>query len=128
MQHIDGPAHIQALPEPTRGRGPRVQAVSLRVVPRSEDLDGIAEHLRRSRDLGQEPAVGATELELAIRLSIELVALFVDRAMVPATEQGEVRERGGAAVSPVTDVMALAKADAAAREAAAAVAMMERSS
>ncbi len=100
MQDVDGPTHIQALPEPTRGRGPRVQAKSLRVVPRSEDLHRIAGHLRRRRDHGQKPAVRATEAKLAVGLPIELVALLVDGAVVPATEQGEVRERGGAAVGP----------------------------
>jgi hypothetical protein len=64
--------------------------VSLRVVPRSEDLRGIAGHLRRSQDLGQKPAVRATEAKLAVGLSTELVALLVDGAVVPATEQGEV--------------------------------------
>ena len=51
------------------------------------------------------------ERQLAVRLSIDLVALLVDRAVVPATEHGEVRQRRGAAVGPVTDVMALAEPD-----------------
>jgi len=50
----------------------------------------------------------------------------VDGAVVPATEQSEIRGRGGAALRPVTDVMPLAEADPAAREAAAAVSVMER--
>ena len=77
-------------------------------------------------DLGQDLAVRAAESKLAIRLSIELVSLLMDGAMVAAAEQSEIRERGGAAVGPVTDVMALAEADAAAREAAAAVSVVER--
>ena len=44
-----------------------------------------------------------------------------------AAEQGEIRQRGGAALRPVTDVMALAEADVAAGEAAASVAMLKRS-
>jgi hypothetical protein len=126
MQHVDGPPHIQALSEPTRGRGVRVQDKPLRSVPRSQDLHGITEHLGRRRDGGQEPAVGATESKLAVRLSIELVALLVDGAVVPSTEQGEIRERGGAALGPVTDVMSLADPDSATREATAAVAVVER--
>jgi len=59
-------------------------------------------------------------------LSIELVALLVDGAVVAATEHGEIRERGGASLRPMTDVMPLAEADPAAREAAAAVSVMER--
>jgi hypothetical protein len=50
-------------------------------------------------------------------------ALLVDRAVVAATEQGEVVERGRAAVGPVAQMMALAEAKPAAREAAAPVAV-----
>src|SRR3989442_11601836 len=59
-------------------------------------------------------------------LSIELVVLLVNGAVVAATEQGEIRERGGAPLGPVTDVMSLSEPDPAAREPAAAVAVMER--
>ena len=45
---------------------------------------------------------------------------------MPATEQGEIRKRGGSAIGPVTDVMTLAEANPAAREATGAVAMVER--
>jgi len=127
MQAVDRPAHVQGLAQPARGRGLRVQPKSLRLVPRSKDLDGIAAHLRRWRDLGQEPPVRAAEAKLAVGLSRDLIALLVDRAMVPATQQGEIRQRGWAAVRPVTDVMALAEPNPAAREAATAVAMVERS-
>jgi hypothetical protein len=68
------------------------------------------------------------EPKLAIGLSLELVALLVNGAVVPATEHGEIRERGGAALGPVTDVMALADSHPAARETAAAVSVMERPS
>src|SRR6267142_1382400 len=117
MQDADGPADLQALPQPARCRSARVQVEPVRFVPRSEHFHGIAAHLRRMRDLGQDLAVWAAESKLAIRLSIELVSLLMDRAMVPAAEQGEIRERGGAAVGPGTDVMALAEANAAARKA-----------
>jgi hypothetical protein len=103
-----------------------VEADALRVVLSSKDLPGITAHLGRRRDLGQEPAVRATESKLAVRLSIELVALLVDGPMVPATEQSEIRQRGGAALRPVTDVMALADPHSAAWEAAAAVSVVER--
>jgi len=66
------------------------------------------------------------EVELAVGLSIHLVALLVDRAVVPTTEKREVRERGRAALRPVTDVMPLAERQPAARKAAAPVAVMER--
>ena len=98
----------------------------VRLVPRAKDRYGIAGDLGRRWNFGENSAVGAAEPELAVRLSIELVALFVDGAVVPATEQGEIRERGGASIGPVTDVMPLAEPNAAAGEAAAAVAMVER--
>jgi hypothetical protein len=104
----------------------RVQDKPLRLVPRSQERHGIVGHLRRTRNLGQRPAVRAAEPKLAIRLSIKPVALLVDRAVVPATEHGEIRERSGAPLCPVTDVMALAESDPTAREAAAAVAVVER--
>ena len=126
MQDADGPAEVQALPQPAGDRGPRVQVERVRFIPRSEDLHGIAAHLRRMRDLGQELPVRAAETKLAIGLSIELVAFLVDCAMVAAAEQSEIRERGGAAVGPVTDVMTLTEANAAARKAAAAVSVVER--
>jgi len=75
MQDVDGPAHIQTLPQPTRGRGVRVQAKSLRVVPRAEDLDGVGGHVGRRRDLGQQLAVRAAEAQLAIGLSIDQIPL-----------------------------------------------------
>jgi len=43
-----------------------------------------------------------------------------------ATQRGEIRERRGAALRPVANVVALAEAGAAAGEAAAAVAVLER--
>ena len=98
----------------------------VRFVPRSEHFHGIAAYLRRTRNLGEDLAVGAAETKLAVRLSIELITLLVDGAMVTATEQSEIRKCGGPTVSPVTDVMALAEANAAAGEAAAAVSVVER--
>ena len=126
MQDVDRPADVEALAQPARHPGPRVQDKPRCSVPRSEGLDGIAEHLGRARGLGQEPAVRATEPELAVRLSRELISLLVNRTMVPTTEQREVRERGGPAVGPVTDVMALTEPNAAPREAAATVSMLQR--
>src|ERR1043166_6348905 len=93
----------QALPQPARCRSARVQVEPVRFIPRSEDLHRIAAHLRRIRDVGQDLAVGAAESKLAVRLSIELVALLMDGAMVATTEQREIRQRGGAAVSPAAN-------------------------
>jgi len=97
-------------------------------VSRSQDLHCIARYFRRTRDLGQKPAVRATEPKLAVGLSLELIALLVNGAVVPPTEQGEIRKRGGASLGPVTDVMALAESHPTARETAATVSVMERPS
>jgi len=78
-----------------------VQDTPLRSVPRSQDVHGITGHVTRRRDLGQKLAVRAAEPKLAVGLSIDLVALLVNGAVVPATEQGEIRERGGAPLGPV---------------------------
>jgi hypothetical protein len=50
----------------------------------------------------------------------------VDGAMMGATEQGQVRQRRGAAFRPVADVVALGEGPPTPREATALVAMMER--
>ena len=103
-----------------------MQNKPLRIVPPSDDFHGIATHCRWRRDLRQKPAVRSAKAKLAVGLSIDLEALLVNSAVVPATEQGEIREGGGTPLGPVTDVMALPEADPAAREPAAAVSVMER--
>jgi len=126
VQDVDCPAHVQALAQPARGCGPRVQVESLRIVPLSQDLHGIDGQFGRRRDLWQKAAVWPVEPKLSARFSIELIALFVDGAMVTATQKGEIRECCRAALGPVTDVMTLSEANSAAREAAAAVPVVER--
>src|SRR3989442_1087362 len=100
MQDADRPPQIQTLPQPARARRPRVETEPLRVVPLSEGLDRISGHRGRRRDIGQGSAIRTPELERAVGLSIHLIALLVYRAMVPATEESEVRERGGPALRP----------------------------
>jgi hypothetical protein len=95
-----------------------VDAEPLRLVPRPEGLDGIGGYRTGRRHLGQEPPVRAPKPELAVLLSIHLVALLMDRAVMAATEQREVRERGRASLRPVTDVMPLAEREPAAGKAA----------
>src|SRR5713101_5712423 len=127
MQDVDRPSHIQALPEPAGARRARVDANALRVMTRAESLDGITEHRSRQLHLRERAAVRPSELKRPVGPARDLVALLVHRAVMPATEQREVRERGRAPVRPVAQVMPLAEADAAAREAAALVPMVERS-
>ena len=106
----------------------RVQTKSFCVMSCAEILHRIVGHHGRWRDLGYQPAVRAAESKLAVRLSIELVAPCMDRPVMPTTEQSEIRQRGGAALRPVTDVMPLPDPHSAAGEAAASVAVVERSS
>ena len=95
-------------------------------MPRAEGLDRIGGHWDRSGHLGQEPAIRPPERQRAVGLSIDVIALLVHRAVVPATEQREVRQRGRAALRPVADMMPLAGRQPAARKAAALVPVVER--
>jgi hypothetical protein len=72
--------------------------------------------------------VGAVELQLAVGVALDLIALFVDGAMVPATEHGEIGERRRASLSPMANMVAFPDADATAREATAAISMVQRPS
>ena len=126
VQHVDRPDDIQAFPEPARARRPRVESKSQRFVPRPQSRDRIRGQRDRRRDVGQQAAVRPPEPERAVGLGIDAIALLVDRAVVSATEEREVGERGRAALRPVADVMPLAQRQPAAREAAAAVAMVKR--
>ncbi len=57
----------------------------------AEGLDRIRGQRGRGWDLGEGPAVRPPEPEGAVRLARHVVALLVDRAVVPATEPHEVR-------------------------------------
>jgi hypothetical protein len=125
MQDVDRPAEIQPFPQPERARRPRMELKPLRLVLHPEGLDDIGGHCGWRRDIGKRSAVRAPEPERSVGLSIDLIALLVDRAVMPATEQGQVRERGGAAARPVAEVMALAEREPAAREATGPVSMVK---
>ena len=126
VQDVDRIAHIQALSQPPRARCALVQLQSRGVVRCPQCPHRIGGHRDWKRDIGQGAAVRPPEAEGAVGLSINALAFFVDRAVVSPTEHREIGERGGAAVGPVTDVVAFAPRQSAAREAAAAVAMVER--
>jgi hypothetical protein len=68
----------------------RIHAHAFGRVPCSRRLDRIIGHRRRRRDTGNESTIRAPEPKLAVRPSIDLITLFVNRAMVAATEQDEV--------------------------------------
>src|SRR5262249_54908199 len=127
MQHIDRPAQIQALAKPAGARGPRVDAQALRIVMRAQRAGRIFRDRGRRRQRGQRATVWSPEAEASIGQTRDLEALLVHGAVMPGTEQREIRERGGATVRPMTKVMPLREADVASREAATLVPMMERS-
>jgi hypothetical protein len=125
MQDIDGPHHIQRLPEPLGARCPRADPKALRVVTCAELLDGISGHGSRRRHLRQRAAVRPPEPEGPVGPPRDLETLLVHGPVMPAAEQREVRQRRRAPVRPVAEMMPLAIAHAAAREAAAPVPMLE---
>ena len=126
MQHVDCVADVEAFSLPSWRCGPWTHDDPGLVVVRFDGSDRVSRSLRRARHIRYHATVRAAEAKLTIRLSIHLIALLVNGAVMPATEQDEVRERGGAALSPVADVVSLAKAAVAAREATAAVTMEQR--
>jgi hypothetical protein len=97
-------------------------------MPCAESLDGVGGDRRRRRDWGQDLAVWSSEAERSVGLSIDLISLLVNRAVVATTEQGQIRQRGRATVRPVADVMSLTEWKPTAREAAALVTVVERAS
>ena len=99
----------------------------MRDVGRAQRVHRLARRRRPIGDVGKEPAVGPMERERAIGFTFDPVALFVDGAMMPATQRRKIRQRRRAAARPVADVMALADPNAAARKTTAAVPMMQRS-
>jgi len=128
MQDVDRPADVQPLSQPAGHGRPSVQVKSLRLMPRSQHVEGISWQRSNSRNLGKKSPVRTAESQLSVGVSLDLVALFVNRAVMPTTEDSEIRQCGGAAIRPVTDVMPLAEPGAASWEAAAAIAMVERAS
>ena len=125
MQDADGIAEVQALSQPSRRRRPRVQAEAFFLVPGADHRHWVATQIWTTRDIGENVAIRAAETKLAIRLALDLKALFMDGAMVATAEQRKIRQRGGPAVGPVLDVMALAETSPTAGEAAATVPVME---
>ena len=128
MQDVDRVDHVEPLPEPARARRVGIQVETAGLVLRSQRVDGIGRNRGSGRRLGQEPAVRSKELKIAVRPPDHAEALFMDGAMVLATERGQVRERRGPALRPVLDVMALDEAASATRETTSVIAMRERAS
>src|SRR5205823_6550921 len=125
MQNVDRVANVEALSRPSRACDPRVGTDGAPVVVGGEHLDDVARDAWGWRDLRQQLATGAMEPQPAPGPPLDRIAFFVDGSMVPATQQGKVRQRRRASVRPVTDVMALAEGQSAARKAATAVTMVK---
>ena len=108
MQDVDGIAHVERFTQPARTRRPRVQVEPRALVACSERLHWIVGDRERRRNIGQRSSVRSPEPQLAVGLSVHLIALLVD----------------GPALGPVTEVVPLAERQCTAREAAAAIAMV----
>ena len=124
MEHIDRVSHVQTLAKRPRHRRVRVQVQALRLVRRAQDTERIVRDPGRRWHLGQQLASRTAEPQLAVRFALDLDALFMHRAVVPATQDRQIRERRRSALRPVLDVMALSDPHAAPRKATTAVAML----
>jgi len=60
--------------------------------------------------IGQRAAVGPHELEPAVGRPADPGPTLVNRAVMSATEEHQVAERGGAALGPVLDMVAFPQA------------------
>jgi hypothetical protein len=127
MQDVDGPPHIQALPEPTGACRPSVEPKTVRFMHHPESLDGLLRHRARRRHLKQSPTIRPPESQRPVRPARDLVTLLMHGPVMPAAEQREIRERCRPAVRPVTEMMPLPETHTAAREAATPIPMVERS-
>jgi hypothetical protein len=117
--------HPRARPASRASTSAREREARARGVARGEPRRG-----RRGRspeeDCGQKLVVRSPEAERSVGLSIDAIPLLVNRTVVATTEQCEIRQRRGAVVRPMPDVMPLTESHPAAREAAASVAVVER--
>src|SRR4030095_2271653 len=116
MQHVDGVSDVEPRSLPSWSCGPWTHDDPGLLVVRLDSSDRVGRSFRRARHIGYHTTIRAAEARLTIWLSIDLIALLVDGAVMAATEQDEVRERRGAALSPVADVVSLTKTAVAARE------------
>ena len=116
MQDVDRIANVQPFPQPARARCSGVDVEASSYALRSEDAYGIVRDGHWNRNVRKQSAIGPPEPQSTVGASIDSKAFLVDRAMMPAAAQREVRERRRTSLSPVADVMPLAEREAAARE------------
>ena len=82
MQYVDRPAHVKALPQPSGEPRARMELKPTRGVLRSKRRHRIGRQRRRRWRLGQRAAIRPTKLERAVGHTLDLVTLFVDRAVM----------------------------------------------
>jgi hypothetical protein len=124
MQDVDRISNVETLPEPSGRTGVRANGRTFQVVPRSQHAGGTVRNSRRERHFGQNLTIRTAEAQLAVSLAIDSIAFLVNRPVVPATQKRQVRQRGGASLSPVTDVMALSESHVATGKPTTAVSVM----
>jgi hypothetical protein len=124
VQNVDRPAQIQTFSGPVGMGRVRTELKPLRDVTDPEHRDRIPLAPGRCRHLREEAAIGPPELERPVGPTRRLIALLVHRPVMPAAEQRQIRERGGAALRPVVEMVSLGDAHAATREATAPVPML----
>jgi len=89
-------------------------------------LDRIRGHHCSRRHFEQASPVWPAKLQGTVVLSLELETFLVDRTVVPATQQREIRQRGRPAFRPVTDVMTFAESHTTAGKATPAISLVQR--
>jgi len=103
-----------------------MQNQSLNVILRAQDTDRIGGDSWRARHFGHKPSVRTPEPQLTAGLTVDLVTLLVDGAMVAPAQHREVRERRRSSLRPMPNVMALTEAHFTARKTTTVVAMVQR--
>ena len=106
VKDVDRPANIQSSAEPARTL--RMDVETAREVVGPKSTERISGHSGRMWDLGQRSPVRPAELARTVEPTLHAETVLVDRAMMPAAEQREVRQRRRPTLRPVANVVALA--------------------
>jgi hypothetical protein len=102
-----------------------VDLLDRRLIPGSQHVYRITPQCRRRWHIRKRPAIRTPELEGAVRLPCDFIALLVHGPVVPPTQKREIREGGGPTSSPMSKMMSLPERHATAREAATTVPMLQ---
>jgi hypothetical protein len=124
MQDVDRVSDVETLPEPSGRTAVRANRDTFLIVPCSQHAGGMVWDSGGDRHFGKNLTIRTAEAQLAVRLAIDSIAFLVNRPMMPATQERQVRQRGRASLSPMTDVMALSESHVATGKPATAVSVM----